>query len=175
MILDFSLLLLVKLSLWILFTFLVSHPRKKGITTLRIYQCWILNHKVIETCFEMLKSSEHENLRSYSSYWFSRFNWSPNLKLLFRIVITMYVYGEHAIQKMKQIDDFWTIINHYIAVTKLKKCTSHFGCTNTIFCDCTSTTTKQERFYTRGTLGSIRIPRLANIPTLFHDWPRSWK
>ena len=118
MILDFSLLLLVKLSLWILFTFLVSHPRKKGIATLRIYQCWILNHKVIETCFEMLKSSEHENLRSYSSYWFSRFNWSPNLKLLFRIVITMYVYGEHAIQKMKQIDDFWTIINITILLSQ---------------------------------------------------------
>ena len=32
-----------------------------------------------------------------------------------------------------------------------------------------------KRFFTRGTLTSIRIPRLANILTLFHDWLRALK
>ena len=27
-------------------------------------------------------------------------------------------------------------------------------------------------FYTRGTLRDIRVSQLAEIPTLFHDWPR---
>ena len=34
--------------------------REQGITTLRIYQYWIFHHTKKETCFEMLKSSEHE-------------------------------------------------------------------------------------------------------------------
>ena len=33
----------------------------------------------------------------------------------------------------------------------------------------------QKRLYTRGTLRSIRIPRLAKIPTLCLDWLRSLK
>ena len=41
---------------------LVFGFRKKGITTLRIYQCGIFPYTVIETCFEMLKSTEHEKL-----------------------------------------------------------------------------------------------------------------
>ena len=32
------------------------------------YQYWIFYHTVIETCFEMLKSSEYEKLRRYSNY-----------------------------------------------------------------------------------------------------------
>ena len=32
---------------------------------------------------------------------------------------------------------------------------------------------QQKRFYTRETLTSIRIPRLAKIPTLYRDWLRS--
>ena len=47
---------------------MVIHPREKGITTLRTYQYWIFHHTVIETCFEMLKSSEREKLWCYSSY-----------------------------------------------------------------------------------------------------------
>ena len=39
-------------------SFLLDDHRK-GITTLGIYQCLIF-HAVIETCFEMLKSSENE-------------------------------------------------------------------------------------------------------------------
>ena len=31
-------------------------------------------------------------------------------------------------------------------------------------------TKDKKRFYTRGTLISIRIPRLAKIPTLYRDW-----
>ena len=43
------------------FTFIPAvASREKGITTLRIYQYRIFHHTVIETCFEMLKSSEHE-------------------------------------------------------------------------------------------------------------------
>jgi hypothetical protein len=34
---------------------------------------------------------------------------------------------------------------------------------------------KEKRFYTRGTLRSIRISRLAKIPTLYRDWLRSLK
>ena len=34
---------------------------------------------------------------------------------------------------------------------------------------------KKERFYTRGTLTSIRIPRLAKIPTLYRNWLSSLK
>ena len=33
----------------------------------------------------------------------------------------------------------------------------------------------QKRFYTRGTLTSTRIPRLAFIPILYTDWMRSLK
>ena len=33
----------------------------------------------------------------------------------------------------------------------------------------------QKRFYTRGTLRRIRIPRLAKIPTLYRNWLRSLK
>ena len=36
--------------------------REKGIATLRIYQYGIFHHTGIETCFEMLKSSEQEKL-----------------------------------------------------------------------------------------------------------------
>ena len=36
--------------------------REKVITTLQIYQYQIFHHTVIETCFEMLKSTEHEKL-----------------------------------------------------------------------------------------------------------------
>ena len=32
---------------------------------------------------------------------------------------------------------------------------------------------EEKRFYIRGTLRSIRIPRLAKITTLFRDWPIS--
>ena len=50
--------------------------RKKGISIiyisiisiLRIYQYWIFNHTVIKTCFEILKSSEHEKLWRYLNY-----------------------------------------------------------------------------------------------------------
>ena len=41
--------------------------REKVITTLKIYQYWIFHHTVSETCFEMLKSSEHEKLGRYSN------------------------------------------------------------------------------------------------------------
>ena len=47
--------------------------REKGITTLRTYQYWIFHNTVIETCFEILKSSETEELGRYLSYI------SPNL------------------------------------------------------------------------------------------------
>ena len=33
----------------------------------------------------------------------------------------------------------------------------------------------QKSFYTRGTLRSIRIPRLTKIPTLYHNWLRPLK
>ena len=33
----------------------------------------------------------------------------------------------------------------------------------------------EKRFYNRGTLTSIRIPRLAKIPTLYRDWLISLK
>ena len=42
--------------------------REKEITTLRIYQYWKFYYTVIETGFEMLKSSEHEKLWCYLSY-----------------------------------------------------------------------------------------------------------
>ena len=42
--------------------------QREGITTLRIYQYWIFHHTVIETCFEMLKPSEHKKSWRYSSY-----------------------------------------------------------------------------------------------------------
>ena len=45
-----------------------SQYAEKGSTTLRIYQYLIFHHKVTETCFEMLKSSDHKKLRHYSSY-----------------------------------------------------------------------------------------------------------
>ena len=63
--------------------------REKGNTTLRTYQYWIFHHIVIETCFEMIKSSEHERLWRYSSYKSQNildcskvFTWFPNLILL---------------------------------------------------------------------------------------------
>ena len=45
-----------------------KYDQREGITTLRIYQYCIFHHTVIETCFEILKSSEHEKLGHYSSY-----------------------------------------------------------------------------------------------------------
>ena len=47
--------------------FLCLIPREKGITTLINIQYWIFHHIVIETCFKMLKSSEHRKLRRYKS------------------------------------------------------------------------------------------------------------
>ena len=35
---------------------------RKGITNLKFSQYWMFHHRVIETCFEMLKSSEEEKL-----------------------------------------------------------------------------------------------------------------
>ena len=71
----------------VLFVYILS--REKGITTLRIYQYWIFHHAVIETCFDMLKSSEHEKSWRYSNKKFLIFKivlnldcWSPNLILL---------------------------------------------------------------------------------------------
>ena len=34
---------------------------------------------------------------------------------------------------------------------------------------------EQKRFYTKEKLRNIRIPRFAKIPTLYRDWPRSFK
>ena len=42
--------------------------REKGISTRRINQYWIFHHTLIETYFEMLKSSEHEILGRSSNY-----------------------------------------------------------------------------------------------------------
>ena len=50
----------------------ILFTREKGIPTLRTYKYWVIYHTVIETCFEILKSSEHEKLWRYSS------NKSPN-------------------------------------------------------------------------------------------------
>ena len=53
------------------FNFASNHSwifREKGITTLQISQYWIFQHAVIETCFEMLESSEHEKVWRFSSY-----------------------------------------------------------------------------------------------------------
>ena len=41
--------------------------REKEITTLRIYRSGLFHHTVIEICFEMLKSSEHEKSWRYSN------------------------------------------------------------------------------------------------------------
>ena len=41
--------------------------------------------------------------------------------------------------------------------------------------ECLVQTSNQMRFYTRETLRSIMIPRLAKIPTLYRDWLRSFK
>ena len=64
--------------------------RKKEITTLRINLYWIFHHTVIETCFEIIKYSEHEKLWRYSTYkspnsldFLILLSWSPNLNLLF--------------------------------------------------------------------------------------------
>ena len=47
----------------------LTDPKTKELLyVLRIYQCWKFHHTVIETCFEMLKSSEHEKSWRYSSY-----------------------------------------------------------------------------------------------------------
>ena len=80
--LNLSLYIWIIKSIWSLF-------REKGILTLRIYQYWIFHPSVIEICFEMLKSSEHEKLRRYSSYKSPNFlectevfSWSPNFNLL---------------------------------------------------------------------------------------------
>ena len=43
-------------------------PENKGITTLRIYQYWVFYNRVIETCFDMLKSSEHKKICRYLNY-----------------------------------------------------------------------------------------------------------
>ena len=42
--------------------------KRKGSLLLWIYQYWIFHHTVIKTCFEILKSSEHEKLCRYSNY-----------------------------------------------------------------------------------------------------------
>ena len=47
-------------SITITSSFLPTNIREKGITTLKIYKYWIFSHTVIETCFEILKSPEHE-------------------------------------------------------------------------------------------------------------------
>ena len=57
-------------------------PEKEGIPTLRTYKYWIIYHTVIETCFELLKSSEHEKLWGYSS------NKTPNFFRLFCSFLT---------------------------------------------------------------------------------------
>ena len=51
--------------------FKLTRPYKhieEGITTLRIYQYLKFQYTVIETCFGMLKSPEHEKLKRYSNY-----------------------------------------------------------------------------------------------------------
>ena len=53
----------------IVYKYWLWNSREKGITTLRIYQYWIFHHTVIETCFEMVKSSEHINLPIFSIVW----------------------------------------------------------------------------------------------------------
>ena len=52
-------------------------------------QFWIFRHTVIETCFKMLNSSDHEKLWCYSCYKFSKFfdcfkffSWSSNFNLI---------------------------------------------------------------------------------------------
>ena len=50
--------------------------REKGITTLRIFR-----HTMSETCYEMLKSSEHKILWSYSDYK------SPNFFECFEFIL----------------------------------------------------------------------------------------
>ena len=69
---------------------ILSMTREKGITTLRTYQYQIFHHPVIETCFAMLKSSEHE--RYYDAIQTINppilrivrklYCWSPNFILL---------------------------------------------------------------------------------------------
>ena len=60
---------------------------EKGITTLRIYQCWISRHSVNETCFELLKSSDYDATQVINPQNFKivlKFSsWSPNFNLLF--------------------------------------------------------------------------------------------
>ena len=41
---------------------MATQTREKRISTLRIDQYWIFYYTVIETCFEIQKSSEHEKL-----------------------------------------------------------------------------------------------------------------
>ena len=67
--------------------FIGSNPptQREGITTLRIYKYWIFHHTVIETSFEMLKSSEHEKFWRYSiqtinpHYYRLPWSWSPKV------------------------------------------------------------------------------------------------
>ena len=59
----------------------------QSIINLRIYQYRIFHHTVTKTCFEMLKSSEHEKSRRYLNYKSPNFvleldRWSLNLILL---------------------------------------------------------------------------------------------
>ena len=58
------------------------------------------------------------------------------------------------------------IISFQMSITILKSCINNYLLTgiNLGFI--------QKRFFTRGTLRSIRISRLAKIPTLYHDWLR---
>ena len=69
--------------------FFIWCQKREGITTLRTYQNWIFYHTVIETCFEMLKSSEHAKLWRLSIYKYPNFftvlnffSLSPNFNLL---------------------------------------------------------------------------------------------
>ena len=43
------------------------------LTIIAVDQYWIFHHSVIETCFEMLKSSEHKKSLRYSNYEYSNF------------------------------------------------------------------------------------------------------
>ena len=62
---------------------------RKGLLLYKSINMKIFHHTVIDTCFEMLKSSEHEKLCRYSNYEppilkivLKLISWSPNLILL---------------------------------------------------------------------------------------------
>ena len=55
--------------------------REEEITTLKIYLHWIFYHLKIQTCFEMLKSSEHKKIWRCSNYK------SPNFKIFLKLII----------------------------------------------------------------------------------------